>query len=973
DASCGSGNGTTIDPQVITLLVRLDLPTILVGRAAWLVHRLRQTGPPGTTAPVDTQLQTTPEFTGAVFLSQPQSLSKGSLLTTEAGLNLPVDNIQAERSRLIELTGTTTPAALSPLRYESWPLDVFLFGPEDPVLLTGAGKGLLVNTVAYATSLRENKLANLFQSNQFNKGQTLAGGLHHSHTPSLTGTYHAVHTMHDLLDIGPFATWRLDNQGLVQLILTDLYVDLGSEAGFTDSIFESTVSIDTTAMGLWLTSVMGLGSQFSVTEITAYLSSRQSVEGGWSDDMTVTFHVTEALFQSGGFGAIDTMTLESWLRSCVIDGSTGTPENWGGLGRTPTDGVARNIYASQYVQSLWMLGMAHTDPGKITEWIQDTSNGDGSFSDTIAPDLYLTRGTVSALTTMSILGTLDPSNHTAGLNWLTVNQLSSGGFGLGESTDDIVAKTWSAAEVATCLREMGETSDPITTNIQSFINGIQSDAGFELMEEIPTLMWSYWLSEVNRMAHTGTVDNSLIDDYLVSFEGFGFSMFPKHSNLSVMSAPEYDIQQYYLTGTWAQYFGAGLARSAVTTLSPSIVSDLTLYLSLRQHSSGHYRPSTMGTAHMQYSVAAVEALFQVDELDTIWYRAELEAEVMAQYSSGQWSATGWNLEPFNGVQQAIDFLSTRTALRLGLVTPLMAGEIVSTIESRLQYGDLWALSWDVRTLSLLNSSSFSCGLETFDRTTIISALGSAFTDGWLNSSTRWQPVFTAGVLDMVSILGLRPQMMDVDGCILSTTIPATVQLGSSLDIGVSISSARPTHSVYVHAFDSWTLFENVVSLNTLSLSVPSDGESIGVQEISLVVWNEGMSRAFDDGTTEVLGTMEGTLAVPTPDIIRGDPILGTVSWTLTGGGAAGPTDVNVRLSNATYFEESTTTQQSPYDISVPTDGFSEGSYNLIVTLSRTGCDDLVLWQAVSITQPEDTIISSMTPLTGGVGNKSEIS
>ncbi len=968
DGSCGSGDGSTISSQFITLLVRLDLPTILVGRAAWLIHRLRQTNPPGVTALLDTQLQTTPPFSGAVFLSQPQSLSIGSQLTTES-LSLPVDSTQAERSRLIDLTGS---AVLSPLRYESWPLDVFLFGPEDPALLTGNGKGLLVNTVAYVTSLREYRLPLLFQFIQNSEGQALAGGLHHSHTPSMSGTYHAVHTMHDLLDPESFATWRSDNQALVLTVLTELYVDFGSEAGFSSSMFDSTPSIDTTAMGLWLTTVMNLGSQFSVTKLTTYLSSKQSIEGGFSDDMTVTYHVTEAMSLSGGLGAINTVTLESWLRSCVVDGGTGTPENWGGVAENPTDGVARNIYATHFVKALWILGNVHVDPAKLTEWIQDTSNGDGSYSDSISPDMYVTRGTASALTTMSALGTLESSNKTSGISWFSANQLPSGGFGMGAFSDDIVGKTWGGAEVATCLRELGETSGAIASGILDYVDDIKNEAGFDLMEEIPSLMWSYWLSEVNRVAHTGTVDNFLIDDYLNGFDGFGFSIYPGHSNLTVMSAPEYDMQQYYLTGTWAQFFGAGLAGSAGTTLSPSLVSGITLYLSLRQHSSGHYRPYVVGTPHMQYSVAAVEALFQLDELDTIWYRTELDSAVLSQYSSGVWSSAGWDLEPFSGVQSAIDFLSTRTALRLGVITPLMATEIVSTIESRVQYNDLWALSWDVKTLVLLNSTSFSSDLESVDKSSVISALGSTFTDGWFNSTTLWQPVFTASVLDMVSVLGLRPQMMDVEGFTLSASVPVSVQLGSSLDIPVTITSSQPTHSVYVQAFDSWTLFENVTNTDTLSLQIPSGSGAIGVQEISLVVWDKGMSRAFDSGSTEVLGSLEGMLTIPIPNVVRRDSILGTVTWTLLGGGDAGPTGVTIRLSNGSYFQDWSSTEQSPFDFAVPTDGLGAGPYNLIVTLSRVGCDDLVLWQVVTVVLPEFTYISTNSPIQGMVGDETLI-
>ncbi|MFW9974945.1 MAG: hypothetical protein ACFFDQ_06760 [Candidatus Thorarchaeota archaeon] len=972
DSSCGSADGSAVSEEFITLLVRMDLPTILVGRAAWLVHRLRQTSPPSTTASIESYLHTTPEFNGAVFFSQPTSLTMGSLLTAETGLTLPVDEIQAERSRLIDLTGTTTPAVLSPLRYESWPLDVFLIGPEDPTLWTVNGKGLFVNTVAYATALRETSLATLFESVQSKEGQTLAGGLHHSHSPSIEGTYLAVHAIHDISTFEVFSAWQLENQELVQLILGDLYEDFGSEAGFADSLYDSTVSVDTTAMGLWLVTVMGLGSQFSITKLTSYIGSRQSVDGGFSNHMTVSYHATEALYESGGLDEINTATLESWLRSCIVDGDTGTPENWGGIAKNPTIGESHNIYSSQYVLSLWMLGKAHTDPAKLTEWTLETRNGDGSFRDTIGADLHITRGTASALTTMSVLGTLDSSNMTAGLAWFVANQLPSGGFGMGLATDDIVGKTWAVAEVAVCLNELGLIFNPVTTGIRSYIDAIQSEAGFELMDEIPSLMWSYWLSDANRLAHTGKVDNGLIGDYLHGFEGTALIQYPGHSNLSVVMAPEYDNQQYYLSGVWPQFFGVGLAASSATTLSPSQVSSITFYLSMRQASTGHYKPSVIGLPHMQYTVAAVEALYHLDELDTIWYRSALEAEVLSLYSSGSWSSSGWNLAPFVGVQSAIDFLSTRTALRLELVTPIMAAEIASTIESRLQYNDLWALSWDVKTLALLNTSAFSIGLDSIDSDSILNNLGSTFAEGWFNSSTPWQPVFTAGVLEMLSIIGLRPRMNIIEGCSLSVSIPSSVQLGETLDIGVSIASSQPSHSIFVHAFDSWTLFENVLEVDTLSLIVPSNIDAIGVQDVSLVVWNWGMSRAFGSDTTDVLGSMEGTLSVQTPYVVSGDTILGTVSWNLSGGGDAGATDVTIRLSNGSYFRDLTSAEFSPYDFLISTDGLGAGPYNLIVTLRRDGCNDLVLWKTVSVRNPVYTYITSISLILGGVGNETLI-
>ena len=971
DASCGSSDGAAVSGEFITLLVRLDLPTILVGRAAWLLHRLRQTSPPESTASLSAHLQITPEYEGAVFLSQPISLTIGSLLTMESGLNLPVDEVQAERSRLIDLTGTTAPAALSPLRYDSWPLDVLLFGPEDPVQWTGDGKDLFVNTLAYCTALRETSLANLLQTKQSKQGQTLAGGLHYSHTPSISSTYLAIHAVRDLMDTVTFTGWRFDNQLLVQSILQNLYIDFGSDAGFTDSTYDGVVSEDPTAMGLWIISVMGLDSQFSVSRLIAYLSSRQDPDGGFSNHMTVTYHVTESLYESGSLDQINRVSLESWLRSCVVDGSTGTPENWGGVAKNPTIGESRNIYSSQYVQSLWMLGKAHTDPLKLTEWIQDTSNGDGSFRDIVGADMYITRGTSSALTTMSILGTLTTSNKTAGLNWLMANQLPSGGFSMGKSSQDIVAKTSAAAEVAGCLKELGETTNPLSDGVIEYINGISNGAGFEAMEEIPSLMWSYWLAEVSRFAHTGEVDYYSLQDYLSGFTGTALTQYPGQSNLTVLGAPEYDNQQYYLTGVWAQYFGSCLSGDAEISLSPSQVSYITLYLSLRQDAAGHYRPSVIGTPHMQYTVAAVEALYQLDELDTIWYRSALESSVLLLYSSGSWTMAGWDLAPFAGVQPATDFLCTRAALRLDLVTPAMANEIAIAISSRLQYSDLWALSWDVKTLAILNST-FLVSLDAVNRSSILGALGTHFTDGWFNSSTIWQPVYTAGVLDMVSILGLRPQMIAVDGCSLTASVPSTAQLGEILDIAVSITSIRTTHSVYVCAFDSWILFEDVTNEDTLSIAIPSNVDAIGVQDVSLMVWDSCAIRAFDGGSVDILGAMEGSLILHTPNVVRGDLITLTASWTLSGGGSIGATDVTIRLSNGSWFNDWTSTSESPYDFSLPTDDLSPGPYNLIVTLHRSGLDNLVIWQTVSVAQPVSTLISSVSSLTGGVGNESLI-
>ena len=70
-------------------------------------------------------------------------------------MRLPDDKLQTERSRLEDLTGRGVSSQLAPLRHDAWPLDTFLFGPEDPSLLTNDGRGLLLNTLAYATAISE--------------------------------------------------------------------------------------------------------------------------------------------------------------------------------------------------------------------------------------------------------------------------------------------------------------------------------------------------------------------------------------------------------------------------------------------------------------------------------------------------------------------------------------------------------------------------------------------------------------------------------------------------------------------------------------------------------------------------------------------------------------------------------------------------------------------------------------------------
>jgi hypothetical protein len=82
------------------------------------------------------------------------------------------------------------------------------------------------------------------------------------------------------------------------------------------------------------------------------------------------------LFETGELSAINTGTLESWLRDCVVTGgdAPSNPEYWGGVSKNPSSIIPRNSYSTQYVMTLEMLGESHHDPNKLTEWInEDTS------------------------------------------------------------------------------------------------------------------------------------------------------------------------------------------------------------------------------------------------------------------------------------------------------------------------------------------------------------------------------------------------------------------------------------------------------------------------------------------------------------------------------------------------------------------------------------------------------------------------
>ncbi|MHA2021035.1 MAG: prenyltransferase/squalene oxidase repeat-containing protein, partial [Candidatus Thorarchaeota archaeon] len=769
DGSLGAENGSHISLALIDILVGEDASIILTGRSAWLLHLLRERGPPSEIALSSTQLLTTPGYAGAIYLSSPIPLTIGSSLTTEIPVNLPKDPTQIETSRLVDLTGSGS-SSLASLRYDSWPLDTYLLGMEDPSLLTGQGRAFVVNTLAYSMVLRENPVSLSLADSQSEEDEMLAGGYSYSHEPTIAGVYYAVQIAYSLMSGAEWSSWKSANQALVLSCLESLLVDFGTESGFLTSTFDGSVGCKSTGQGLWVLSVTDLSSQFAVTEIISYLSTRQDVDGGFENHITTGYHVTEGLEAAGNVGSIDSSSLEAWLWSCVIDGSkTSDPDLWGSIASNPNSISPTNQYASHYVQTLALLDATHSDPMKLTSWIVSrTSTGDGSFRDTVGPGQEITIGTASALTAMAVMGTLSVENHTSGLSWLTYNQLESGGYGLKIKDSDIVGKSKESSLVSMALRKMGETSGPVASGLKDYLSLIEAATGYELMEPIPSLMWNYWLTSASRLNPArGSIDSILEEQYLSYFTQW--TQYPFWGNLTSISAPEYAPSQYRTKSVWTQYFGAASAQNLGVNPPAEVVSDALNYIMMSQYVTGHFRPAMFfGTAHMQHSVAAVEALYLLDSLDSILYRSALESALLAEYSAGQWSTTSWTIQPFAGEQAAIDWLCARAAIRLDIIDAEMAAQISATISSRIQYADLYTLSRDVATLALLNSTGFSVNLEGIDRLQVLRALGPVpFADGWLNSTSHWQPVFTSGVLEMVSILGLRPALSIAHGSAIS--------------------------------------------------------------------------------------------------------------------------------------------------------------------------------------------------------------
>jgi prenyltransferase beta subunit len=959
DPSVGSDNGTSLQNSFLSLITVCDTPLILIGRAAWVLHRMLGTATPNKTASLHTILRSTGDFEDAVFLSYPHHLTLDASVTTEEDLSLPVEDPRSP-SLILNLTGSTSPAAHPALRYTSWPSDIFLFGPELSGI-TANGEQFLVNIIAFATTLRESSSAMMLQTLQAGKEETLGGGLRYSHEPTLTSTYYAVKAMKSILNLSTWLCWKDDHQDMITNLLNTLILDYGSESGFADSATEGTVTLITTAYGLWTVAAMELESQFSVSELSAYISSRQLSNGSFANRIDHTFYAVEAMNEAEALGALDTTELESWLWDCVI-GSEGPPDHWGGVGKNPDTLEHWNLYASHYVLCLDMLGKEHNDKVKLTQRIQSTGNSDGSFNDTIGVMRYHgpVIGTTSSLNAMAVMGTLSSENKTSGMAWLSGNQLDSGGFGCESIEDDIVGKTKYTCFVAECLNLTDETSRSMGLNIESYVHGIESTLGFESMELLPTIMWTNWISKVSRYVHAGGImDYSAINEYLGNYD-YSFSQYPTWANLSLILPPEYDYLdaniQYKTESVWTQYFGVSASKYIghnIPSLQRSAISGYITSCQYPRPTEGHFTLSGSGTAHMQYSVAAVEALYLLDELDEITWRSWLETAILSEYSSGQWDSSGWTLKPYTGQQSAIDYLSTRAALRLDLVTPTMAGEIESAINSRIQYTDLWALSRDVATMSLLNKSGFVVHTS-IDRQQVISALGSEpFPDGWYNSTSLYQPVITADVLEMISILGLSPQLSQANGTAINSSIQTSATIGENVNLDISINSTLSTHTVHVNAFDQCLQYDNVANSDTLVLPVPADSP-LGPANIQLIVHDFGNSRGFNTTTIEIWCTLEGSLTVDSSWVLQGDLINGIVSWSRAGGEDAGTTHIVLKLED----EEWSYDDVSPFSFSLATDTISEGKHNLTANLTQNFCDNLVLWEEVTVAEPDPTYISS---------------
>lgn len=954
DGSMGAGNGSLVSDLTLSSLLQTDAPLVLLGRSSWLVHRLRGRGTPSMTAFSTTIVYTTPRYEKAVFFSSPSVVALGNPVTDESAVPLPVDRVQTEHSRLVNLTGTDDVHRLPVLRYDSWPLDLFLFSPEDPASLTTNGINLLVNVLAYATALRETETANVISSHQADPAGPVGGGMSYFHEPTLEAIYHAVHIAHNVLDAANWTQWRDNHEQMITNALNVLYQSTGSLASFYTSAIDGKITNTSTAQGLWIVSIMNLQG-FNTTALIASLSSAQQTDGGFQNSIDVTYYVTEALATADALNTIDTGSLESWLRACVIDSSdTMDALLWGGVSLHPESASPSNQYASHYVLSLRFLGATHNDPAKLTEWIvEQTRNSDGSFNNTMNQSSDTVIGTAGALTTLSILGTLNSSDRSAGLSWLSSVRSDAGGFGRDGS--DRLGKLRFTGPVALCLTEInGDTSGLI-----EFVKACETPLGYENMEVIPSLMWTARLTEAARYAHSFfRINTTSLNAYLEQFAKW--SEYPALSTIKTLVPPEYmsyrSSTQYFDLSVWSQLFAVMTIQSLGLDLNDDQSFMVVSQLQQCQSFSGHYYPmnSILWQPAMQYSVAAIEALYRIGELDSIKYRSQLETAVLNEYNNGTWSADSWTILPYAKDQSAIDWLSTRAALRLGLITDAMASEIASTISSRIQYDDLWALSHDVSTLALLNSS-FDVSLEIINITRVEAELHDYFLNGWFNSSLRWQPVYTADVLEMESILGLRTRLADPLGQTLTVTSVGASVIGHQLPVTLSINSTDTMHTVLVHAFGKFMEFENVSNTDTIYLTVPGTADVLGPSNISLMLADYGQCRAFARAEVTTTGALSGVLEPQTNFALVGDVLNITVQWTLDTGGSAGQTDIEVLFGNASFVEKwYYYNKTSPFDFQVPTSDYTNGTYMLNVTLSRDWCESLTMSDDIVLANPEPT-------------------
>jgi len=967
DASTGADNGSLLPDLFIQTLIAYDSCLILTGRAAWVLHRLKGTSEPHLVAPVSQHLLVSYDYESAPFMRSPVSLNVSARLTSEPTTLIPVDAVQGELSRIVELTGRDSPAHLSALRYDSYPLDVFLYGPENPTDLTDQGRGLFVNVVAYASSLKESSTSQTIGRLQVPENNQFAGGLCYLHEPTMKAAYYAVQSVRSATNQSVWYEWRSQHIVFIDHFLDSLYVDYGIEAGFASSVSEGSVSIQSTAQGLWLVSIMDLATTYNVTELASYLSIRQDPAGGFGNHITSTHLVLEALASAGCVACIDVSTLESWLRACVIDAAdTPDPDLWGGVGEKPDSTAARNSYATQYITSLQAIGKTHHDPLKLTSWILTrTSNEDGSYDEILTGAGELVTGTTSALTTMAVMGTLDPGRKATGLAWLASNQLESGGFGLTVAASDSVAKSSPTSCAARCLNALGEQSGAMAAGIINYVSLTKTPVGFEAMEPIPSLTWSHWLSVASRMSHAqGSVNYVLARGYADSL--VGWLQYP--SSVTAVTALEYGPTQYRMQSVWTQYFGVAMSSALGAQLTSGVVSSTVSYLAQSQSSTGHFKAATTaGTAHMQYTAAAVEAFYLLDSLDAVPYRASLESSVAASYASGYWSTTGWTLRPFAGQQSAIDWLSTRTAIRLGVLSSEMAQELAATIESRIQYNDLWALSRDVATLALLNASGFSANLNVVNADMVLNSLGAQpLSSGWANSTELWQPVYTAGVFEMVSTLGLRTRVRSSSINTIEATAFDTVEAGRSLSVGVSIVSQSSTHTVLAQTFEAWWLFENVANEDTITVPVPDSEHALGHWNISVIICDFGSSRGFDCVPVKVSGVLQGHLNLETITVLAGQLLNGTLDWALDTGQPVGQSQITLTLGDPPDYQQWEYVSESPFAFSIPTSGVTTRTHNLTVTVSRLYCSNLVLQDRITIYEPVSTRLTAPELVSGNV-------